>query len=124
MLGIRIQIFSGISLISTHLAVGLPRRLVLPLGRTTWKGPDHVTYTNMVKIAFVIYEKAVMHTEPDENNAENHTVDDKTTPVLEPQANAEVCPQRDGIPVRRRAEVFDQPPHGQPGVATCVQGWG
>lgn len=50
--------------------------------------------------------------------------DDKTTPDLEPQANAEVRPKRDGIPLHRRAEVFNKPADGKPGVATRVQGWG
>lgn len=49
---------------------------------------------------------------------------DKALSNLEPQADAQVRPQRNGVPLHRRTEVIDQPADGKPGVAPRVQGRG
>lgn len=41
--------------------------------------------------------------------------------LLEPQADAKVRAERNGVPLHRRVEIFNQPTDGQLRIAPCVQ---
>lgn len=42
--------------------------------------------------------------------------------IVEPQVDAKVRVERDGVAIHRRTEVLDQPSDGQLGVPACLQG--
>ena len=49
--------------------------------------------------------------------------DTKINVILEPQVDAKVRAERDGVAIHRRTEVLHQPADGQLGVPARFQGW-